>query len=79
MGQQAGHVQGRGEGAHQRRMNLMTPRELAKKYPAIGERRIKEWMDRERDNLPYVQLGRGRYIDEADFIKFVDTHMKVRR
>lgn len=57
----------------------MTCKQLAKKYPGIGEKNIRAWMLKEQDNLPYVQTGRGLLADEEDFIKYINNEKKVRR
>lgn len=60
-------------------MRLLTARQLAKEYPGIGERTIRAWSDLPRGNLPYVQMGRGRYYDVDEFVRWVTNNRTVRR
>ena len=59
-------------------MAYLTPRNLAKLFPGISERQIREWMDRPAGSLPWIACGGTRKVDEDDLRRYIEQ-VKVRR
>jgi len=60
-------------------MELLSARNLAKRYPGIGERNIREWSNLRANSLPYYITGKGRMFDPDEFERWFKEWQQVRR